>query len=136
MNIVPQPETDVDAVIADSSMTAEEARRCIDEIKTYLNSVRVLLLNLDERRGWEALGYKSIRQCLKAELQGKLGKSVSQLYRELAAGKIERELSQLLPRFNFCSVAQFTFKATLTTALGFSDFPFSVFINDVSIFGS
>ncbi len=93
MNIVPQPETDVDAIIADSSMTAEEARRCIDEIKTYLNSVRVLLLNLDERRGWEALGYKSIRQCLKAELQGKLGKSVSQLYRELAAGKIERELS-------------------------------------------
>lgn len=92
MNILPQPETAVDAIVV-ASMSAEEARQCIDQIKTHLNSVRVLLLDLDSRRGWEALGYKSIRQCLKAELQGKLGKSLSQLYRELAAGKIEWELS-------------------------------------------
>lgn len=89
MNIVPQLETDVDAVVVASNMTAEEARECIAEIKGHLNNIRLLLLELDERRGWEALGYSSIRQCM----VGEFGRSQSQLYRELKAGKIEREIS-------------------------------------------
>ncbi len=44
---------------------------------------------LDERRGWEALGYQSMRQCM----VGEFGRSQSKLYRELKAGKIEREIS-------------------------------------------
>ena len=52
MNILPQPEPAVNAVIVDSNMTAFDARQCINEIKGHLNSVRLLLLELDERRGW------------------------------------------------------------------------------------
>lgn len=68
MDIVPQPETAVNAVVA-ACMSTEEARQCINEIKTHLNSIRVLLLNLDERRGWAALGYESMRQCLIGEFK-------------------------------------------------------------------
>jgi hypothetical protein len=46
LNIVPQPAEAVDAVVVvvASNMTASEARQCIDEIKTHLNSVRLLWL--------------------------------------------------------------------------------------------
>lgn len=91
MNIVPQQQTAVDAVVVAPNMTALEARQCIDEIKGHLNSVRLLLLDLDERRGWEALGYSSMRHCM----VGEFGRSQSQLYRELKAGKIEREISPM-----------------------------------------
>ena len=85
MNILPQTE----AVVVTSNMTALEARQLIEEIKGHLNSIRVLLLDLDERRGWEALGYQSMRQCMLTEFK----RSRSQLHRELKAGKIERVLS-------------------------------------------
>ncbi len=90
-NSVPKPGGAIDAVVVDSNMTASEARRCIEEIKGHLSSVRKLLLDLDERRGWEALGYESMRQCMVAEF----GRSQSQLYRELKAGLIEREISPM-----------------------------------------
>lgn len=75
MNILPQTE----AVVVASNMTAFEARQCIEEIKGHLNSIRVLLLNLDERQGWEALGYQFICQCMLAEFK----RSRFQLRREI-----------------------------------------------------
>ncbi|MDJ0719556.1 MAG: hypothetical protein QNJ54_35935 [Prochloraceae cyanobacterium] len=86
---LPQPERTVDAVVVRSLMTPDEARQCIEEIKGHLIGVRKLLLELEERRGWEALGYESMRQCM----VGEFGRSQSQLYRELKAGKIERKIS-------------------------------------------
>lgn len=41
----------VTSVVVPSTMTAEEAHQCITQIKGHLNSVRLLLLDLDERRG-------------------------------------------------------------------------------------
>ena len=40
-------------------MSAKEARQCINKIKAHINSVRVLLLNLDERGGDQGHGWKT-----------------------------------------------------------------------------
>ena len=86
---LPHSEKAIDAVVVTSLMTIEEARQCIEEIKGHLIGVRKLLLELEERRGWEVLGYESMRQCM----VGEFGRSQSQLYRELKAGKIEKKIS-------------------------------------------
>ncbi|MDJ0718208.1 MAG: hypothetical protein QNJ54_28940 [Prochloraceae cyanobacterium] len=88
-NNLASPQRAVDAVVVPPLMTKEEAHQCIDEIKGHLIGVRKLLLELEERRGWEILGYKSMRQCMLAEFVG----CQSQLYRELKAGKIEKKIS-------------------------------------------
>lgn len=75
------------------SMTAAEARSAIQEIKSRWNSLRATVLDLERRRGWEALGYASFRECVLAEFQG----SESFLYRQLAAGEIEAEVEPTLP---------------------------------------
>ena len=66
-------------------MTAPEARQCIAAIKAHLHGARALLLELEEREGWRALGYPSWRACVVAEF----GQSQAYLYRQLAAAKIE-----------------------------------------------
>ncbi len=71
-------------------MTAVEAQQCLQEIKSLGFSLRALLLELDIRRGWEALSYPSMTACLKAEF-AEMG-SKSTLIREWNAGQMEREL--------------------------------------------
>lgn len=68
-------------------MTKVEAWQCIDAIKSCVISIRALVLELEERRGWEALGYTSITACLISEFPGE---SKSKLIRALEAGRIER----------------------------------------------
>lgn len=85
---------DVDAVVpkvVPPIMSVEEARDCLDQIGSHLRSIRALLLELDERQGWKALGYKSMRQCLLTEFKQKKS-HLRQLYRELEAGRIEKKL--------------------------------------------
>jgi hypothetical protein len=72
-------------------MTTDEARTCIERIRTGLEDLRRLVLDLNEREGWRALGYKSWRECVTAEF----GQSQAYLYRTLTAAKIERELSPM-----------------------------------------
>ncbi|MEP0872454.1 hypothetical protein NDA01_21800 [Trichocoleus desertorum AS-A10] len=72
-------------------MAEQEARDCVDSIKGHLENTRKLLLDLHEREGWKALGYNSWRECVMAEF----GESKSQLYRELEAAKIERNISPI-----------------------------------------
>jgi hypothetical protein len=74
-----------------SLMTMQEAKGCINEIKRHAQKIRELLLDLNERKGWEVLGYKSMRQCMVAEF----GKSQSQLYRELKAGIVQKIISPM-----------------------------------------
>lgn len=71
-------------------MTQAEARRQIEIIKLRLDEIGALLLDLDDRQGWEALGYKSMHQMIQAELKDYLNKSVSQIYRQLKDAKIRR----------------------------------------------
>lgn len=70
-------------------MTADEARSVVRRINHHLSSARDLLLDLYQREGWRALGYGSWEECVKEEF----GKSRSYLYRQLAAGRLEKALS-------------------------------------------
>lgn len=76
------------SVVGVPMMGVAEARSYIDMINAHLSSARRLLLDLYEREGWRALGYSSWRTCVMAEFN----QSSAALYRELAAGTIEREL--------------------------------------------
>jgi hypothetical protein len=73
-----------------SLMTAAEARERVDQIKSQFGEIRKLVLDLFERKGWEALGYGSWRECVITEFT----ESQAHLYRLLDAAKIEKDLSQ------------------------------------------
>lgn len=70
-----------------AQMSAAEARRTIETIKSHLRSARARLLDLHRREGWRALGYASFRDCAQAEFE----KSASQIYRELTAAQVEED---------------------------------------------
>ena len=74
-----------------SAMTRDEARTCADKINGCINDARALVLELYERKGWKALGYDSWEHCVTAEFE----RSRSYLFRQLAAAKVERELSPI-----------------------------------------
>lgn len=69
-------------------MSAMEAQECINAIKGNLESLRLMLLELHRRRGWEALEYASWEDCAKAEF----GKSRAYTFRLLAAAQVEENL--------------------------------------------
>jgi hypothetical protein len=73
-------------------MTEGEARQAVQRVKEGLRAVGVMraaLLDLEERKGWQALGYASWRECVVAEF----GQSQATLYRQLEAARTEREIS-------------------------------------------
>lgn len=55
------------AATATVLMTADEARTCVERIKTNLEDVRALVFDLKEREGWKALGYAAWQDCIRAE---------------------------------------------------------------------
>src|SRR5688500_10393093 len=68
-----------------TNMTREEAQTCVDQIAAHLVGARRLIDELDERRGWEALGYRSFYQCV----INLFSSEKSQLYRQRAAARVE-----------------------------------------------
>lgn len=72
-------------------MSQAEAYEHVTRIKAHSSTVRRLLLAMDERKGWKALGYDSMHKCLQCEFQD-AQVSVNYLYRELKAAKIEKVL--------------------------------------------
>ncbi|MBV9386783.1 MAG: hypothetical protein JOZ78_10190 [Chroococcidiopsidaceae cyanobacterium CP_BM_ER_R8_30] len=72
-------------------MTEAEARQCLSEIKGHWTSIRALVLELKERRGWEALGYPNLTACLEAEFSD----SRTKLVRELRAAEVEKYVLQV-----------------------------------------
>jgi hypothetical protein len=69
-------------------MDATEARAVVTRIKTHIDVARGELLELKDREGWRALGYRSWGACAKAEFGG----SAATLYRQLEAAEIARDL--------------------------------------------
>ncbi len=45
-------------------MNITEARECVRKINFALTDTRALVLDLYEREGWSALGYKSWNECV------------------------------------------------------------------------
>ena len=72
-------------------MSADEARECIAEIKAHEKGLRARVFDLYERRGWDALGYTSWRECVLSEFDS----GQATLYQELTAAKIERQISAM-----------------------------------------
>lgn len=83
MNIEPNEPINV------TPMSAQEARECVATIKSNLESLGAMLLDLDRRRGWEALGYASFRECAVAEF----GKSQGYVYKLLHAAEVDENLA-------------------------------------------
>jgi len=70
-------------------MTWDEARSCVAAIRSNLESLGAMLLDLERRRGWEALGYSSFRECAIAEF----GKSQGYVYKLLHAASVDENLA-------------------------------------------
>lgn len=70
-------------------MTPDEARACVFAIQQQAGELRRLLYDLYVRRGWEALGYNSWRECVLAEFTYSEGA----LYHILKAAQIEANIS-------------------------------------------
>jgi hypothetical protein len=72
-------------------MDATQAKAACTAIRHSLEDARARLLDLHDRKGWKALGYKSWSDCCSMEF----GKSRAQVYRLLEAAKVDRELSPI-----------------------------------------
>ena len=73
-------------------MTEDEARQAVTDIKRGINTVRARIYELDRRKGWKALGYRSFAACCREEFPELHAKTVEQ---QLAAARVEVELSKL-----------------------------------------
>lgn len=50
-------------VAVSADMDEREAREAVDDIKKGINTVRARIYELDRRKGWKALGYRSFTAC-------------------------------------------------------------------------
>jgi len=77
-------------VLADveERMDENEARQCVEEINACCNRIRWLLVDLESRQGYLALGFTSMSGLMKS---GLFTKARSTLQLELQAGRIEKD---------------------------------------------
>lgn len=75
-------------IAADVMLSKEEARQIVTNINRRMEQSRKDLLELYDREGWRALGYRNWEACAKAEFGG----SAAQMYRLLSAAQIERAI--------------------------------------------
>ena len=74
-----------------SQMDEQEAREAVDDIKKGINTVRARIYELDRRKGWKALGYKSFRACCFKEFPLLHAKTVEE---HLSAARVEAVLQE------------------------------------------
>ena len=89
--LAPVKNDSLKLVVLPAAMTEPEARQCLSEIKGHWTSIRALVLELKERRGWEVLKYPNLTACLQAEFS----ESRTKLVRELKAAEIEKYILQV-----------------------------------------
>jgi hypothetical protein len=80
-------------IVIISPMTQEEARDCINRLRRSLTDARTYALALQEREGWKALGYSSLKECFVTEL----GSSWQHGYRLIAAAEVDANLTEFSP---------------------------------------
>lgn len=72
-------------------MTRVEAAACLEAIRGRVLEACEMALAFDQRMGWKALGYPTLRACFEAEL----GTSWQHGYRLLARGDVQQSIRQL-----------------------------------------
>lgn len=70
-------------------MTEQEARQAIDDIRGGINTIRARIYDLDRRKGWEALGYRSFAACCMEEFPELHARTIE---RQLGAARVEAQL--------------------------------------------
>jgi len=79
------------STISIQEMNELEARQAIDDIKRGINTLRARIYDLDLRKGWKALGYRSFAACCIKEFPELHAKTVEQ---QLAAARVEAVLQE------------------------------------------
>lgn len=79
--------TIVNVEVAD--MTEQEARQAVADIKRGINTVRARIYDLDRRKGWKALGYRSFAACCMEEFPELHARTIE---RQLGAARVEAQL--------------------------------------------
>ena len=77
-----------------SQMDEQEAREVVDDIKKGINTVRARIYELDRRKGWKALGYRSFAACCMEEFPELRARTIQ---KQLAAAQVEASLKELRP---------------------------------------
>lgn len=75
-------------------MNEDEARQAVSDIKRGINTVRARIYELDRRKGWKALGYRSFAACCMAEFPELHARTIQ---KQLAAAQVEANLKDLRP---------------------------------------
>jgi hypothetical protein len=83
-----------------SDMTEQEARQAVDDIKRGINTVRARIYDLDRRKGWKALGYRSFTSCCMEEFPELHERTIrKQLHAAQVEETLKRELGPEGPKF-------------------------------------
>jgi hypothetical protein len=77
-----------------ADMSEDEARQAVTDIKRGINTVRARIYELDRRKGWKALGYRSFAACCMAEFPELHARTIR---KQLAAAQVEASLRELGP---------------------------------------
>ena len=81
-------------------MTEQEARQAINEIRGGINNIRSRIYDLDRRKGWKALGYRSFAACCMEEFPELHARTIKkQLYAAQVEEALKRELGPNGPKF-------------------------------------
>ena len=83
------------AVQPTAEMTQQEARQAVDDIKRGINTVRARIYDLDRRKGWRALGYRSFTACCMDQFPELHAKYVE---KQLAAARVDAVLKEFPPK--------------------------------------
>jgi hypothetical protein len=84
----------VEAAEVAADMNETEARQAVDDIKRGINTVRARIYELDRRKGWKALGYRSFSACCMEEFPELHARTIE---KQLGAARVEAKLQDLRP---------------------------------------
>lgn len=88
-----------EAIAVAPDMTELEARQAVSDIKRGINTVRARVYDLDRRKGWKALGYRSFTACCMAEFPELHERTIrKQLHAAQVEEALKRELGPSGPR--------------------------------------
>jgi len=83
----------IDATELSVEMTKDEAKQAVEDIKRGINTVRARIYDLDRRKGWKALGYRSFTACCMAEFPELHERTIR---KQLHAAQVEETLKREL----------------------------------------
>ena len=91
---MPEEIVTTEANLVVDDMNESEARLAVNDIKKGINTVRARIYDLDRRKGWKALGYRSFAACCMEEFPELHARTIE---KQLGAARVEAKLQDLRP---------------------------------------